>query len=262
MNSALVGSPQTPSLELDPLLGTPLGPHLCVLESNGQRAFALGSTVIHVFDAKDRAAESAAIALLARAHVATDIELAKAFGIHRNTVGRLERRLLETGMAGVVPAKRGPKGPHKVTPAVMAVLRECSHLGSVKLARTVEERTGVHLTVSRVGQILRQVRAEAPAQQGLPEPEPAPVRAPEDVESAEPPVLPAPAAGDSSEMSLLPATEPAVVLPEQARGRYLGAALYYPALESLGLLEVAATCFRLPRSDLFGVRAVTLTLSS
>jgi len=43
-------------------------------------------------------------------------------------------------------------------------------------------------------------------------------------------------------------------------GRYMGTALYYPALEVLGLVEAARKCFRLPRSELFGVRAVTLTL--
>ena len=253
MSGALLDPSQAPFLELEPLVGTPLGRRLSVLQSNGERAVALGSTVIHLYDATDRAAEAAAIALLARAHVATDTDLANAFHVHRNTVGRLERRLQETGMAGVVPAKRGPKGPHKVTPAVMEIVRECSHLGCVKLARQVEQRTGVRLHVSRVSQLLRQVRAATPAQEALlPEPEAEPEPAmPEAGESREPPVLPAPA---------LPGEEPAVVLPEQARGRYMGAALYYPALESLGLLEAAATCFRLPKSDLFGVRAVTLTL--
>src|SRR5206468_2203017 len=40
----------------------------------------------------------------------------------------------------------------------------------------------------------------------------------------------------------------------------MGAALCYPALDALGLLEAAGRCFRLPDSELFGVRAVTLTL--
>src|SRR3970282_709134 len=42
--------------------------------------------------------------------------------------------------------------------------------------------------------------------------------------------------------------------------RYMGAALYYPALRALGLLDAAAACFRLPGSQVFGVRAVMLTL--
>jgi len=52
-----------------------------------------------------------------------------------------------------------------------------------------------------------------------------------------------------------------VALPDQTRrGRYLGAALYYPALQALGLLEAAASCFRIPGAAKFGVRAVMLTL--
>ena len=55
--------------------------------------------------------------------------------------------------------------------------------------------------------------------------------------------------------------EPPVVLPgEPRRCRYLGAGLYYPALQALGLLEAAASCFRLPGAAKFGVRAVMLTL--
>jgi hypothetical protein len=48
--------------------------------------------------------------------------------------------------------------------------------------------------------------------------------------------------------------------PEPQRVRYLGAALYYAALQALGLLEAAASCFRLPKAKRFGVRAVMLTL--
>jgi len=40
----------------------------------------------------------------------------------------------------------------------------------------------------------------------------------------------------------------------------MGAALYYPALQALGLLEAAASCFRLAGAERFGVRAVMLTL--
>jgi hypothetical protein len=40
----------------------------------------------------------------------------------------------------------------------------------------------------------------------------------------------------------------------------MGLALYYPAIGAVGLLDVARSVFRLPRSVLFGVRAVTLSL--
>jgi hypothetical protein len=56
------------------------------------------------------------------------------------------------------------------------------------------------------------------------------------------------------------AFNPPPVLPDGVRGRYMGLALYYPALAAVGLLEVARSLFRLPRSERFGVRATVITL--
>jgi len=245
-------------IELQPQPGIPLGQRLLVLRHEGQRGVFLNGTAIQVYDTEDRGAEALAIASLARAGVATDIEVAAAFGVHRNTVARLEERLVEQGVAGVVPAKRGPKGPHKVTPAVLAVVRELSHLGCVKVAREVERRTGVTLSAKHVNQLLRQVRTGSTRQEALPE-EPLPAPSDGDVvpEPTAPPIGEAPAAEPQPETA---AAEPPVVLAEQARGRYLGAALYYPALQALGLLEAAAACFRLAGAACFGVRSVMLTL--
>jgi len=252
--------PTQPSLvELQPQIGTPLGKRLRLLQSNGQRAVFLGETAIHVYEADDRASEALAIAQLARAGVATQVQLAATFGCHRNTVARLEQRLEQGGVAGVVPAKRGPKGPHKVTPAVLGVVRELAHLGCVKVARTVEHRTGVRLSPKHVNQLLQRVRAEA-AQQGALVEEPA--AAPATEVHPEPEArIPAGAEAPATEPAPAPdQAEPPVVLPQQARGRYMGATLHYPALQALGLLEAAASCFRLPGAERFGVRAVTLTL--
>lgn len=197
--------------------------------------------MIHLYDARDRGAKAAAIALLARAEVVSDVELGAAFGVHRNTVGRLEQRLEGAGMAGVVPAKPGPKGPHKVTPEVQEVIKAHCHFGRVELTREIARRTGVKLDSKHVARLLRRARAEAAAQGVFWETE----ASPEPVATAAPePVL----------------GEPVVAVPEQARGRYLGAALYYPPLHALGLLETAAACFRLPGAACFGVQAVVLTL--
>jgi hypothetical protein len=56
----------------------------------------------------------------------------------------------------------------------------------------------------------------------------------------------------SPELASAASEEPPVVVPERSRGRYLGAALYYPALQALGLLEATRECFRLPNSELCG----------
>jgi transposase len=81
--------------------------------------------------------------MLSQAEVADDVTIADIFGCHRNTVGRLRRRLLAQGLAGVVPARRGPKHPYKVTPEIVAIIREEStHLSVPALVRLEAARIG------------------------------------------------------------------------------------------------------------------------
>ena len=259
MNIDLLTAKQLPLIDLNPALGIPLGPRLLVLQNDGQRAVFVGGAVIHIYDARDRGAEAAAIALLAHARVASDVALGEAFGIHRNTVGRLEHRLEEGGMAGVVPAKPGPKGPHKITPAVREVIQDLSHLDSIRLARAIEQRTGVRLSSQHVRALRQQSRAAVAPTTLWSEPAVAEDKEPSEAKTRPAAALPAVAVQPAEQVP--EATEPSVTLPEQPqRGRYFGAALYYPALQALGLLEAAASCFRLPGAADFGVRAVMLTL--
>ena len=81
-----------------------------MLKSGGQGCVFLGSLPIQLYDLDDRAGERAAMALLARTRIASQIEIAGAFSAHRNTVGRLTGLFEEQGMPAVVPGKRGPKG--------------------------------------------------------------------------------------------------------------------------------------------------------
>lgn len=268
--SPLFGVPELP--------GTPIGKRLTLLEADGKKAVFFGSVVINVFDADDRAGESACIAMLSRADLASDVDIAEAFHCHRNTVARLAGRLSTEGMAAVVPAKRGPKGPSKVTGAVLRVIEEERRRPAKEIARLVAKRTGVALSASHVSALRSGSR---PTQLLLAEGEeasPAETTEPTATET-EPVVAPAGAriaAGDPVEPEepdqATPGThhqgasedalcfDPPVTLPDKARGPYMGAALYYPALAALGLLDIARGVFRLPRSERFGVRAVTLTL--
>jgi hypothetical protein len=180
--------------------------------------------------------------LLARTRLASGIEIGAAFGRHRNTVARVTQRLEREGLVSLVPAKPGPKGPSKVTPEVRRLVSENSGLGSSELRLLVKQRSGVLLSTGYLRALrLEQRRAQmemADAKSAELEPE------------AEP----------AEELLPVVTVEPAAVVPESSRGRYLGAALYFPALQAMGLLEAARECFRLPNSELFGVRAVMLTL--
>lgn len=277
--------PVTPPLfELPSRPGLAIGKRLTLVASEGRRAVFLGSTAIHVIEAGDRAGEAACMAMLSRAGLATDHEIARAFGCHRNTVVRLAGRLSRGGMGAVVPAKRGPKGPHKATAAVLAVIsEEGARLGPTALARLIVERTGVALSRSHVtrltaglvrrdelalqdtGEAAADVIAEidAAAEGAGEEAEPAAeqvtvagaTRAEEEADDdggVGPAVL--------AEPENTAAFDPPATLPAQTRGRYMGLALYYPALAALGLVDVARGLFRLPRSERFGVRATALSV--
>jgi transposase len=260
---------------------------LVLLQADGKRAVFLGGVAIYVYDVGDRAAESSVIAMLSRADLASDIAIGEAFGCHRNTVGRLRRRLVLDGMAGVVPAKRGPKTAHKVTAEVLEVVEnERGSMSVPALTRLIAECTGVVLSVSHV----RRLVAAVPAQLDLggeteTETERSSVQSDSgrtgsgpdggvgsdddgDVGGEDPTVTAAPdAAGgcvdhgqviNDGDVSV--GFDPPAIPPPRSAGRYMGLALYYPAIEALGLLDVARLSFRLPRSSVFGVRAVVLSV--
>jgi transposase len=139
-------------ISLRPLPGIPFGRGLRLVESDGQRAVVAGAAALHVWDAADKVAERVVIISLLRAKQTTQVELGPLLGYHRSTIGRLVDRVEQDGTAGLVQSKPGPKGPHKVTAEVLAVLDEgmAAGLGCVRLRRLVEERTGISLSTGHV----------------------------------------------------------------------------------------------------------------
>jgi len=51
-------------------------------------------------------------------------EAARGFGLSRVAFYRVQRQYRQKGLAGLLPQKRGPRGPHKLTDAIMAFVRE------------------------------------------------------------------------------------------------------------------------------------------
>ena len=247
--------------------GKPLGRNYRLLQSGGQVGIFAGSIPVHLYDADDRAARAAAMAMLVKVGAGSKVAVGKAFGVHRNTVARLAERLEVGGMAAVVPAKTGPKRPYKTTPEVRQVIFANPQASSREVSRLVLEQTGVHLTQARIVQLrqvaARQLQAELeltgsepdPASEIIEQPGLGPAGPEAELDNGE-----LAAALTATGLDVPLASEPPVVVPEVAQGRYMGTSLYYPALETLGLLESARKCFRLPNSELFGVRAVMLTL--
>ena len=75
------------------------------------------------------------------------VAAAGAFGFSRQSYYTAARALADEGLAGLVPAKPGPRGAHKLTDEVLEYLeglREADpELGAAELAAAVGERFGV-----------------------------------------------------------------------------------------------------------------------
>ncbi len=234
-------------LEVRP--GTEINRRLTLVRSDGQSAVFARGAALYCWDTADTVSERMVIVSLARAALAKHRHLAAAFAVHENTVARAVRRAESSGLAGLLPSKRGPKGPSKITPAVRREMERgrAAGLRITQIQKRVAERCGVELSRTHLAHVLKALPQRQAVQPVL-------------LHELGPDAEPASAAPAKSAAPSADGLEPPVLIAPAARGRYVGASLYYGALEALGLLEAARDCFRLPGAERFGVRAVTLTL--
>jgi hypothetical protein len=211
----------------------------------------------------DRATRRVVIAQLINAKLATRVEVAHVFGLHVNTVSRLAQRVAAQGVIASVGRKRGPHGPFKVTPGIVAELRRAVMDGLTERAaqRQLEQRLKIRLSQPQVHRVMYRLKQQLAEQPGLEEL--LPLVADEDGGEAV-------AVAAVSESGALeshgesnqpdqPTVEPAALTlaPGQSMpSRYLGLMLFYPALQVVGLLELAAQVYQLAGAVRFGVQQV------
>jgi len=74
---------------------------------------------------------------------------AAAFGFSRLSFYQLRTAFEEHGLAGLIPKKRGPHGPHKLTEEIISFLKEArareASLPAPEMARLVSERFEINL---------------------------------------------------------------------------------------------------------------------
>jgi hypothetical protein len=212
----------------------------------------------------DRATQRLVIAQLANAKLATRVEVAGVFGLHVNTVSRVAQHVAAQGVTASVPRKRGPHGPFKVTTVVVAELRRAVEDGLTERAaqRRLEQRLKIKLSQPQVHRVMHRLKRELPEQPEL-ELLPLPVVADEDDAVAVAVDDEPESGGRPSEAELSPPEQPPVepAALTLARGQsisshYLGLALFYPALQVVGLLELAAQVYQLTGMVRFGVQQV------
>ena len=116
------------------------------------------------WDAGDEAARRLAAVQLVQLKAATQVQVAQAFGVIPVSVWRWARALAGGGVAGLVPAIKGPQRASKLTPQVIGRIRELDRQGAGKAA--IAAAAGV--SESSVRGVLRPARPAAGGADGVP----------------------------------------------------------------------------------------------
>ena len=93
------------------------------------------------WDAGDEAGRRLAAVQLVRLRAASQGQVAEAFGVDPATIWRWDQALAADGVAGLVPARRGPKGASKLTPELVERITGLDAAGAT--LREIAAATGV-----------------------------------------------------------------------------------------------------------------------
>ena len=241
----------------------PVGAAASLLEdADGGRVFLHGQ-LAYAWDAGDTATRRFAAAKLADMKAAPVTDIAAGFGIEPGTLWLWRSDLKASGVAGLVPEKRGPRGASKLTPYVIAQIRVRRAGGET--FRTIAAGVGVstfsvHTALSTdTGDGADTPAAHTVARTGS---NPARQDPEADATIAEPaeelPVLPA-AADRSGERAwartgLVECAAP--VFAPAAQVPLAGLFLALPALENTGLLECAKETFGALPNGFYGLETI------
>src|SRR5450756_916078 len=112
--------PTKQPLPLTPAGAAPIGDASALVEDgDGGRVFIRGELTF-VWDAGDDLGRRLAAVQLVRTKAARALQVATAFGVTTVTLWRWRRELDTAGAQGLAQDKRGPKGPSRLTPDVVA----------------------------------------------------------------------------------------------------------------------------------------------
>jgi hypothetical protein len=240
-------SAQVP-LPLTPQGAVSIGEAACLtVDSDGGAVWVWG-TLWWSWQADDEAGRRLAVVQLAAAKVAKRVEIAAAFKVTPETVWRWCRDYQQAGIAGLVPAKPGPKGAWKLTGELIERIVALDAQGLTQAQ--VAEQAGV--SSFSVRQVLRERSRPATAEVSVSEPQ----------SEKGLPVVPAPAPR-SAERQAARYGQLIEAAPQVTEGRQLplaGLLLALPTLEATGLLEVAGKTYGKLQNGFYGLRSVLLTL--
>ena len=244
-----------------------IAPGVGLLAGEDGGLVAVHGLATFAWDAGDEAGRRLAAVQLVRLRAASQGQVAEAFGVDPATVWRWDQAVASGGVAGLVPARRGPKGASKLTPALAGRIAELDAAGQT--LRQIAAATGVSTFTVRAA--LGRGRPGSQRQAGRGEAEEADQgsvpdqRDGEAVPADEPlPVLPDPVARDGeralARWGLLGEGAEPVFAPG-ARYPLAGLLLALPALEGTGLLQAARQVYGRLKDGFYGLAAALLTLA-
>ena len=252
-----------PVLPLLPAQARSIGPSVGLLEGpDGGVVFVFGLATFR-YSATDEAGRRLAAVQLVTSRIATSVDVAAAFGVSGVTLWKWGRDYTTGGVAGLVRARTGPKGPSKLSEALKTKIVELD-AGGLTLAK-IAAQTGVSTATVRVA--LGRVAAVT---EPITEPQPEsdivdddPVSADDvhdDVQACDLVVLAAPVPRTAERVAARfgDLTEAPVVITEGAQLPLAGLLLALPVLEMTGLLPVAADVFGPMRKGFYGLRVTLL----
>ena len=123
-----------PVLPLLPADATPIGPAAGLVDgSDGGAVFVFGQATF-AFATDDEVGRRLAAVQLVATDIASAAAVAAGFGIGLATLWRWKAAYDAGGVAGLIPAKCGPKGPTKLTAAMAARIRALAAEGHTRTA--------------------------------------------------------------------------------------------------------------------------------
>jgi transposase-like protein len=212
------------------------------------------------WDGGDEAGRRLAAVQLVRLRAASQGQVADAFGVDPGTIWRWDQALAAGGVAGLVPARRGPKGASKLTPELAGRIAGLDAAG--KTLREIAAATGVSTFTVR-NALGRVPSSGQPAAAGAAEGSAGPVAGDDYAGQGAVPVLPDPVPRDAeralARWGLLGEGAGPVFTPG-ARYPLAGLLLALPALEDTGLLQAARGVYGRLKDGFYGLTATLLTL--
>jgi hypothetical protein len=243
--------------EIAPGVGMVTGP-------DGSGVMWVHGLATFAWDAGDEAGRRLAAVQLWKLKAATQAQVAEAFEVIPVSVWRWERALAAGGVAGLVPDRKGPRRASKLTPAVVARIRELDWQGLSKAG--IAAAAGV--SESSVRSVLRPAGAGGGDGPGGSAAGPAGAVAGGQAAGGRQeetlPVLPDPVARNGERMlarfGLLGEGAAAPVFTPGARYPLAGLLLALPALEGTGLLECARATYGRVRNGFYGLEVMLVVL--